>query len=460
MKQSFRTKVIAFFLVGLVLFTLALSVACSVFLRELFISDSKRKMTDYSKNISKVYTDTETCKNLIHDIEFSYNIKTYISDSDGNTINEYNVSVLEYNSERFKAWIDDYRRFRGDDNYYISNVLDDTDGINRIVFVSQISESHYIIMTKAIKGIDQDIYLANTFIVISSVILAVFGTLLWSITTKPFTREIEKMSRIAEKMSELDFSEKIDYKSSDEIGMLAKSVNSLSDSLDKSIAELHDDIEKRKQILRDLSHEIKTPITTIRGYTENIEYLSQDNERIKKYCNIMVEECDEINKLINEMLMMSKLESGDFYELEDEVSTEYIREFIESRTANIFEDMDLRIDMEHAELKCNISLVEKSIMNLIENACKYGYQGRPVDVRGFVKDGYYCFSVTNEGKEIAEDDLKHIWDVFYKGDKSRNRNNSHGIGLSIVSAVAGIHNGFTEVISENERNTFIFSVKM
>ena len=131
---------------------------------------------------------------MIHDIEFSYNIKTYISDSDGNTINEYNVSVLEYNSERFKTWIDDYRRNKGEDNYLISNIVDETDGMNRIVFVSQIGETHYIVMTKAVKGIDQEIYLVNTFVIMSSIILAVFGTLVWSYTTKPFTREIEKMS--------------------------------------------------------------------------------------------------------------------------------------------------------------------------------------------------------------------------------------------------------------------------
>lgn len=460
MKYTFRTKVIAYFLIGLVLFTMALSLTCSAFLREIFISDSKRKMIDYSQSISRIYTDTENCKTLIHDIEFSYNIKTYISDYEGNIISEYNVSFLEYNSERFKLWIDDYRRYKDDDNYYISNEVDVSDGMNRIVFVSQIGESHYIIMTKAIKGIDQDIYLANTFIIISSVILAVFGTLVWSLTTKPFTREIEKMSRITENMAKLDFSEKINYVSKDEIGVLARSVNSLSDSLDKSISDLHDDIEKRKQILRDLSHEIKTPITTIRGYTENIEYLTSDNERIRKYCSIMVEECDEINKLINEMLMMSKLESDDFYEIEDSISTEYFREFVMSRSANSFENIKLYVDFEKQELLCNRSLIEKSLLNMIENAHKYGISGQTITLKGYSDNGFYFFSVTNEGNEISEFDKKRIWDAFYKSDKSRNRNNSHGVGLSIVNAVANIHGGGVDLKSEAGLNTFIFYIKL
>ena len=460
MKRSFRTKVIAVFLIGLVLFTIALSVACSVFLREIFISDSKRKMIDYSRNISKVYTDTENCKTLIHDIEFSYNIKTYISDSDGNTINEYNVSVLEYNSERFKTWIDDYRRNKGEDNYLISNIVDETDGMNRIVFVSQIGETHYIVMTKAVKGIDQEIYLVNTFVIMSSIILAVFGTLVWSYTTKPFTREIEKMSRITEKMASLDFSEKINYESSDEIGMLAKSVNSLSVSLDKSIADLHDDIEKRKQILRDLSHEIKTPITTIRGYTENIEYISSGDTRIEKYCKIMLEECDEINKLINEMLMMSKLENGDFYELEDDVTTVYIKEFIYSRCKNLYEGIDLKINMQDCKFKCNSSLVEKSVLNLIDNAYKYGVSDMPIELKGYIDGGFYYFAVTNYGEPISDYEKKRIWDTFYKSDKSRNRNNSHGVGLSIVNAVALIHGGSVDLISAGGKNTFTFSIKV
>lgn len=460
MKKSFRTKVIAVFLIGIILFTAALSFLCSAFLREIFIIDSKDKMKTYSRKISEIYNETDKCNKLIHDIEFSYNIKTYISDVGGNIISEYTVSSLEYNSERFKLWIDDYRKSKQEENYHISSMIDEADGINRIVFVRQIGSKSYIIMTKAVKGIDQDIYLANMFIVLCGTVLAIFGTLVWSVSTKPFTKQIEKMSRITKNMAELNFEEKLDYESEDEIGILAKSVNSLSVSLDKSISELHEDIEKRKQILRDLSHEIKTPITTIRGYTENIEIVGGDNERIKKYCKIMLEECDEITKLINEMLMMSKLESGEYFTVEDDISTDYIRDFVAQRVKNEFIENEVIVNLDYHELRCNSSLIYKSVMNLIENAAKYGYRDTPIYFTGFERDGYYCFEVKNSGDDILPEDQKRIWDAFYKSDKSRNRNNSHGVGLSIVYAVAQLHEGFVELKSENNTNTFSFTVKL
>lgn len=460
MKKSFRTKVVVVFLVGIILFATALSILCSSFLREIFIHDSKNKMIDYSRKISEIYTNDEECKNLIHEIEFSYNIKTYISDSTGNIISEYNVSTLEYNFERFKSWIDDYRRYKEYDNYYIANIVDENDLIERIVFVRQIGEKHYIVMTKAVQGIDQDIHLANMFIMLSCAVLAFFGTFVWSVTTKPFTKQIEKMSRIAQKMSLLNFDEKVNYKSNDEIGILANSINSLSSSLDKSITELQDDVEKRKQILRDLSHEIKTPITTIQGYCENIEYLCGDDVRIGRYCKIMIEECEEINKLINEMLMMSKLECDDYYKIQDDINTDYIKTFVENRIKNEMPENKVIVNLQYSLLKCNSALIYKSVMNLIENAYKYGNKGADIIFNGYNKDGYYYFSVINEGDEISKSDERKIWNTFYKGDKSRNRNNSHGVGLSIVNAVASLHQGFVGLKSQDGKNEFFFAIKI
>ena len=93
-------------------------------------------------------------------------------------------------------------------------------------------------------------------------------------------------------------------------------------------------------------------------------------------------------------------------------------------------------------------------MNYVKNAVKYGEKDKEIKILGSIQGEKYAFSVVNEGTEIAEDEKLLLWDLFYKKDKSRRRDSSHGIGLSMVKRIAEIHNGDVGVTSEGGRNTF------
>ena len=461
MKHSFRTKVTAVFLVSVLLCMLFLDLVCGVFLRYIFIYDSKNAMISYAQEIeTDMKNGSRNMATILKNMSDSYAITASAVDSEANVFFSYRHFIDEETKVSFLRSINLYNnRADNAENNYLFEQSGETK-VEELIFTYKTQDGIYILMNKEIKGIDQDIKVITALLLVMSVLIAGIGTVVWSLGTRPFTGQIEKMSRITDKMARLNFDEKINYNSPDEVGVLARSIDSMSDELKTSISNLKEDIEKRKCTLRDLSHEIKTPITTIRGYTENIQYVCADDERVQKYCNIMLDECDEINSLINEMLMMSLLESDEYIQTSQKVTATELSHELKIRIGNEFAVENIAVEMENAQLFCNSVLIQRALLNFISNASKYGNKGGQITVKGTAEKGRYVFSVTNEGSEISDEDKKRIWEAFYKSDKSRKRGEGHGVGLSIVNRIAKTHSGGVSLESEGGRNTFIMWIPL
>lgn len=460
MKKSFRLKVIAVFLAGIVLSVFAMTFLSSLLLRPIFIFNSKRTMEEYAVQIETcLKSGVDNIEKLLEEINISYGITTHIADENGKIHYSYTKNrINNLLSQKYRKWINLYYEKDIDDNYYFRERTDESDMVKKIIYVGKASDGKFIIMNKAIKGIDQDVKLVSIFIMIMGFTVAVIGTAVWSIFTKSFTDNIMKMSRITQKMSELNFDEKINHKSDDEIGVLAESIDVLSEELKGSIKGLKDDVERQKRLIRDISHELKTPVTTVKGYIENIQFLTDGNEKLTTYCKIAAEECDEIDSLVEEMLEMSRLENEGYICDMEETNTSVIADAILNKLETEFREYNFDTDFAPATIKCNSVLISRAVLNFIKNAAKHGKAGAEIQIRGEKKDGMYFFKVTNEGSEISDEEKKHIWDLFYKNDKSRKRNNSHGIGLSMVRQIVSLHSGKVGIESKEGKNTFYFSL--
>ena len=214
------------------------------------------------------------------------------------------------------------------------------------------------------------------------------------------------------------------------------------------------DVERRKQLIRDISHELKTPITTVKGYIENIQVLTQDDKKLKRYCEIASEECDAIDDLVEEMLEMSRLESDGYVCDMEKTDTLYISSLISNKLDNEFRSRKTDIGFDFAELYCNATLLSRAVINFVKNAVKYGNKDCEIKIRGYVENGFYIFSVTNDGAPIQEEEKQLLWELFYKTDKSRKRDKSYGIGLAMVQRIAEVHSGSVGIESANGKNTF------
>lgn len=462
MKRSFRTKLIATFLVSVLLCMLFLDLMCGVFLRYIFIYDTKKAMISYSEEIeTDMLGGSRNIGSILRSMNDSYAITGSAVDAEANVFFSYRHFIDAEIKASYKNWMALYENhisFHEDEEYYFEQSKGADGTVEKLIFVTRTEQGVYIIMTKEIKGIDQDIRVVTALLLGMSVIIVAIGTVAWGYATRPFTTQIEKMSRITDKMAKLNFEEKINYSSDDEIGVLAKSIDRMSEELKESIANLKEDLEKRKCTLRDLAHEIKTPITTIRGYTENIQYFCEGDEKVQRYCNIMLDECDEVIALINEMLMMSLLESDEYIRQYKKISTSRLSHEILIRIGNEFADENIKVSMENAELMCNADLIERAVLNFVSNAVKYGEKGGEIVLTGTREADRYVFAVTNSGASITDEDKNKIWEAFYKIDKARKRGEGHGLGLSIVSRIAKSHGGDVDLKSENGKNTFIMWV--
>lgn len=199
-----------------------------------------------------------------------------------------------------------------------------TDFLNLIYMLDN---KEILILSTPLLAIEESVLIANRFFLYTGLLTLLIGDAAAFFIARRFTRPIMELKDIAQKMAKLDFSKKYEQESPDELGELGKSINSLSDQLSMSIAELQEanqklqaDIERerqidqmRKEFVSNVSHELKTPIALIQGYAEGLKLnVMEGSEDKEYYCDVIVDEADKMNKLVKELLDLSQIESGYF----------------------------------------------------------------------------------------------------------------------------------------------------
>ena len=461
-KRSFRSKLLLFYILSVMFAMIAMILASNYIYRPMLILDTRDSMVSYSKLVTSTYlSGSATIKRTLDMLDSSHDIQSVIYNEDMEVIlnSAEDIYPQSYKMEMLGEWMQVYSAEKKSDGTFFDEIEENVDSLSRAVYICRIGEGEYLCMSKVVKSIDQAVSIATGIVAIGALFLIIIVTVLWNALTKPYMLQLKKMSVVTENMSRLNFEEKINYKSEDEIGQLAGSIDAMSDELKISIERLQRDIDRRKRLIRDISHELKTPITTVSGYTENIQILVPDNPRVQKYCDIMIEECDVINNLVQEMLYMSKLESDTFECNKETFSTDILRDKLLLRTENEFSAENIVFDIQSAKITADITLIKRALLNYITNAIKHRTDGSIVEIKGYQDSDYYVFSVTNEGEEISDSEKELIWDVFYKRDEARTRGGTgHGIGLAIVKRIADLHGGEVDLISENGKSTFYLKI--
>lgn len=289
--------------------------------------------------------------------------------------------------------------------------------------------------------------------IMALVLLLVFSLLLSKAVSKPLLN----IDQITQKMSELDFSEQLPVRSKDEIGNLSRSINSLSDSLRKNISQLQSanqqlqlDIEKerqlermRKEFISGVSHELKTPISIISSYAEGIRDTASEDKR-EKYVDVILDESTKMNRLVTDMLDLSRLESGqrklclsNFHM--DELAAKVLEKFCYNLEGKNIQ-ATLQRPPESISVYGDEVMLEQVLANLIDNAIKYSKEESFLFVRLENCGDQLKVSVENTGVQLPEEKIHKIWDRFYRLEESRDRKSGGtGLGLSIVKNVLELH---------------------
>ncbi len=311
----------------------------------------------------------------------------------------------------------------------------------------------YVFATSPLSAVRNLMYKISKFYFLWSIIPIGFMFVVLFIMTYRFTKPLKSMSEAAKAMAKGDFSKRIPVTSDDEIGELAVSFNMMTNSL----ARLEG---MRKSFVGDVSHELKTPMTTIGGFIDGILDGTIKKDEQQHYLNIVSQEVKRLSRLVNGMLSMARLESGefeinpqkfDFYELLCTIVISQ-EQRIEKQKLEI-EGLD---SIESTPINADKDLIYQVVYNLVDNAIKFTNESGKISFKLEALEDSAVFTVTNTGKGIPEKELPFVFERFYKVDKSRSAvKNSTGLGLYLVKTIVSAHKGSISVTSkENEFTEF------
>jgi signal transduction histidine kinase len=372
--------------------------------------------------------------------------------------------LMKYISE--EDIIEDYKFYKS----YDSNVE-----LEYIEMFGKLKTNHYFMIRTPVNSVNESVDILNKFMVYSfgacSLIAIAFVIFFSDILIKP----INKLCQLSIKISNLQFDEKYNEISNKEIDLLGHNLNNLSESLEEALnkltetnlkleEELKQKIEideMRKDFISNVSHELKTPLQIIRGYSEGL--MDCDEEDRDFYCEVIVDESKKMNDMVVQLINLNQLEFGS-----DELCLENID--IVELTKGVVQNLDLIIkdkgvNIEYYGPENLIVYIDEFKMtqivtNYLTNALNHIDGEKIIKIKFEEIDNKIKLSVFNTGNNIPEDEIDKIWIKFHKVDKARTREyGGSGIGLSIVSAIMKIYDEEYGVLNKDDGVEFFINLK-
>lgn len=348
---------------------------------------------------------------------------------------------------------------KGNDNVFRLRIINEKLTNKTLVYGTKLDENTTIFINTSIDPIDSTVtILKNQFSIITFMVIILAIIIAYFISNK-LTGPIHNLTKNSKELSKGNFNISFDTKTDIE------ELKVLSSSLDYTKNVLKQNEELRRDLMANVSHDLKTPLTMIKAYAEMVKDISYKNkEKRESDLNVIIDEVDRLNLLVNDILNLSKLESN--------IESLNIEKFDLSKLINIiierFKIFSLTEDFTFITnvpkkliIEADKQKIEQVIYNLIGNAINYTSDTKKIYINAYYKKDEIRVSITDIGKGIKEKDLKNIWDKYYKSDKKHRRNTiGTGLGLSIVKHILELHNYKYGVITKkNKGTTFYFNIK-
>jgi len=391
--------------------------------------------------------------------------------------------IAEVYSNVFGYYMLDYRmlgsrteQLKVADGYGIYKMYDDRRETYYIDLLGLLEPSTYILLRTNFVSIQESADIANNFFSYVGLVAIVVSGMLIYVINRSLTKPLLDMSRIAKKMTNLDFEAVYPVTTRDEIGELGSSLNQLSKKLESTITELKsannelmNDIKKkteidemRKDFLSNVTHELKTPIALIQGYAEGLRENTYDDEESREfYQDVIIDEAMKMNDMVKKLLSLSHIESGTSFEMNRFDITEVVLSVLQSfdilirqkNTTVLFDKY------EPIYVWADEYLIEEALTNYISNAINHVSGANVIEISLVKLAERVRVVVFNTGECIPECDLDKVWIKFYKIDKARTREyGGSGIGLSIVKAIMDSHNRPYGVVNRDTGVEFWFEL--
>ena len=469
-RVSIRTKVF----LGVGLFVI-LNIIVNLIIVKLSINDvylvlEKQKLKKEYTLIKKNINDEENLSNIIYEasdggirikiLDSELNILyTVFSDKMGGSFSNLDLMLLNaLDYEQSKIITLKNNRVKGYNLHLVGRI-----------------NNGYVIVSSSIESVKQNAKTTTVILLLTSLITFLILILISYLISKLLGKKINEIKEVTDDITNLKFDKKIEVKTNDELADLFNNVNEMSSKLQKSIGDLEiankklkqDLIDKekqenaRKKLVANISHEFKTPLTIISGYSQLLKEEINGKEN-KENLELIISESERLSELVKEFLQLSKLESGGIELNKENINA---KEIIEEE----IKKLNVRISNKKAKVETEfigeqVILADKKqyskvVENLLTNAIKFCSKEKLIKVRTYTKDGYFYYEVFNTGNNIKESDLENIFNSYYK-DKSERNKEGTGLGLTIVKAIIDLHDGKCYVENKDNGVCFWVSIKL
>ena len=297
-------------------------------------------------------------------------------------------------------------------------------------------------------------YYVNTVTIISVVIL-LFCIVIITMITRSIAKSVTVLEDAAKRVTRGELDKPIEVRGSNEVISLTKSLNELR-------LAVKENRDKQARFIMGISHDLKTPLALIRGYVEALyDEIPASPEERRQYASIILKKADDLEGLINDLIDFIKVDTGEWRTTWQNVN---LRSFVAdvakrgSEAATILKhNFKSEINLpDDAVVQMDEKLMNRCFENLFSNAIRYSKEGSTVVLRAFQSSGCYKIQIEDDGIGIDKDELKNIFDLFYRGTASR-REKGSGLGLAIVKSIINSHNWGIGVESEAGKGT-VFTI--
>lgn len=292
--------------------------------------------------------------------------------------------------------------------------------------------------------------------------------LIW-ITTKDIVRPLRQLEQGSRRIAEGDLNFSLQSKVRNEVGSVIRSYERMRSELRQSIGAQLAMEENRKELISNISHDLKTPLTSIKGYVEGIrEGIANDPEKLRKYIDVIYMKTLDMDRMIDDLFLLSKLdlEQEEFHF--DTVSLEDFYRQIMSELSIEYERAGIRLTGEYeagsdAVATMDAQKIKRAILNIVGNSVKFMDKKEPhIHVYFGRQSGSWVIVVRDNGPGMEQSELEQIFDRFYRADANRNQNVAgSGLGLAIVKEIVAVHGGTITARSElGQSMTVMFTIPM
>lgn len=391
---------------------------------------------DSIREISAYLEENNSCAYILD--KANYKAVTFIT-QDSSCRNSFTTDALikyadeiDVSSKNSASW--NYTNSLSQDKYIYGKSFRVNNTISSGMFEVTEDAKYYVFVDTSLSIVRSTTNIIKSQFMFVSMIVFAASILVALFIARKMSKPIVQMKKKANTLATGDFTVRFDHGGYSEL-------NELADTLNYATEEMARTDELRRDLVANVSHDIKTPLTMIKAYSEMIQDISGDNpEKRNEHLQVIIKETQNLTNLVNDMLEVSKYQSGTmtFHEINYDIVTQ-IQEIIHMNAENNYGVEIIYEGLESAEIRGDETKLSQVLNNYISNAIKHHGEDKQVIVRVLSKNSVIRVEVEDHGSGIAPEDINQIWDRYFKIDKNYQRETQGtGLGLSIVKGICDL----------------------